>query len=158
MTKPLHQITFEFTGPEEQREFLSGKPLPPGEKKKRGRKSTKDVVEDEPEVPEDAVLYQKQYYSISEAAAMLKLNASVLRFWDGEFEMELRKNKKGDRFYKPDDIKNLLLIYDLLRRRKFTVEGAKEFLKKNKQANEKYAAIQSLQRLRQFLLEIKAHL
>jgi hypothetical protein len=42
------------------------------------------------------------------------------------------------------------LIYDLVRRRKFTLEGAKEFLKKNKQAKEKHEVIQSLQKIRSF--------
>ncbi len=72
--------------------------------------------------------------------------------------MELRKNRKGDRFFKPTDIKTLLLIHDLLRRRKFTIEGAKEYLRQNKQAEQKHEMIQSLQRLRSFLLELKAHL
>ena len=42
------------------------------------------------------------------------------------------KNKKGDRYFRPVDVKNLVLIYDLLRRRKFTIDGARDFLKKNK--------------------------
>jgi hypothetical protein len=50
------------------------------------------------------------------------------------------------------------LIYDLLRRRKFTIEGAREYLKKNKKAEEKFAAIQSLQKIKGFLLELKANL
>ena len=72
--------------------------------------------------------------------------------------MEPRKNRKGDRFFRPVDIKNLVLIYDLLRRRKFTIEGAKDYLKKNKKAEEKFAAIRSLQKIRSFLLELKANL
>jgi hypothetical protein len=50
------------------------------------------------------------------------------------------------------------MIHDLLRRRKFTIEGAKDFLKKNKQAKEKYEMVQSLQKLRSFLLQLKANL
>jgi DNA-binding transcriptional MerR regulator len=72
--------------------------------------------------------------------------------------LEPRKNRKGDRLFKPTDIKNLQLIYDLLRRRKFTLEGAKEYMKGTRQADEKYVLIQSLQKLRGFLLELKAHL
>lgn len=68
------------------------------------------------------------------------------------------KTGRATVFFKPTDVKNLQLIYDLLRRRKFTIEGAKEYLKKNKQADERYQLIQSLQRLRSFLLELKAHL
>jgi hypothetical protein len=50
------------------------------------------------------------------------------------------------------------MIYDLLRRRKFTIEGAKDYLKKNKKAEEKFEMIQSLQKIRSFLLELKASL
>ncbi|MBD0332070.1 MAG: MerR family transcriptional regulator [Chitinophagaceae bacterium] len=111
------------------------------------------------EVPDDEILFQKQYYSIGEVADMFKVNTSLLRYWESEFDIiNPRKNRKGDRFFRPADIKNLQLIYDLLRRRKFTIEGAKDYLKKNQRADEKYAMIQSLQRLRTFLLELKAHL
>jgi DNA-binding transcriptional MerR regulator len=163
MSKPLNQITFEFSG--EQQEFLSGNPIPPKnvvkQKSPRGRKSLKEaeISLDNVAVPDDEILFQKQYYSIGEVATMFGVNTSLVRFWENEFDiLEPRKNRKGDRFFKPSDIKNLQLIYDLLRRRKFTMEGAKDYLKKNKQADERYAMIQSLQKLRSFLLELKAHL
>ena len=170
MGKQLPQITFDFSSEseekkEEPKEFLSGQPLPqpkpPAPKSTRGRKSLKEVEAEAElvEVPEDEILFQKQYYSIGEVAAMFKVNTSLIRFWENEFDiLEPRKNRKGDRFFKPDDVKNLQMIYDLLRRRKFTIEGAKDFLKKNKQAKEKYEMVQSLQRLRSFLLELKANL
>src|SRR5262245_18873573 len=128
---------------------------------KRGRKSLKevDLQSDLLQVPEDEVLFQKQYYSIGEVAAMFRENQSLIRYWETEFDiLQPRKNRKGDRFFRPVDIKNLLLIYDLLRRRKFTIEGAKEYLKKNKKAEEKFAMIQSLEKLKSFLLELKANL
>jgi DNA-binding transcriptional MerR regulator len=164
MAKELGQITFDFSG-EREKEFLSGNLVPPKQiekpKSTRGRKSLKEAETslDNVNVPEDEILFQKQYYSIGEVAAMFSVNTSLIRFWENEFDiLEPRKNRKGDRFFKPSDVKNLLLIYDLLRRRKFTIEGAKEYLKKNKQADERYHLIQSLQRLRTFLLELKAHL
>ena len=163
MSKSLNQITFEFTG--EEQEFLSGNPVPlknvVKQKSPRGRKSLKDaeISLDNVAVPEDEILFKKQYYSIGEVATMFGVNTSLIRFWENEFDiLEPRKNRKGDRFFKPSDIKNLQLIYDLLRRRKFTIEGAKDYLKKNKQADERYAMIKSLQMLRSFLLELKAHL
>jgi DNA-binding transcriptional MerR regulator len=130
-------------------------------KSTRGRKALKDIEAevDLVEVPEDEILFQKQYYSIGEVAAMFKVNISLIRFWENEFDiLEPRKNRKGDRFFRPIDIKNLQMIHDLLRRRKFTIEGAKDFLKKNKQAKEKYEMVQSLQKLRSFLLQLKANL
>ena len=137
-------------------------------KSKRGRPSLKSISEkiDLIDIPEDDVLFKKQYYSIGDVARMFKENQSLIRYWETEFDiLQPRKNRKGDRFFRPIDIKNLVLIYDLLRRRKFTIEGAKDFLKKNKNAkpgaepvDEKFQAIQSLTRIRSFLLELRANL
>lgn len=128
---------------------------------KRGRRSLKDIAihADLVSIPPDDVLFQKQYYSIGEVAVMFRENQSLIRYWETEFDiLQPRKNKKGDRFFRPVDIKNLVLIYDLLRRRKFTIEGAKDYLKKNKKAEQKFAVIQSLEQIKGFLLELKANL
>ena len=133
------------------------------EKKKstRGRKSLKDIEigADLIQIPPDDILFQKQYYSIGDVARMFRENQSLIRYWETEFDiLQPRKNRKGDRFFRPVDIKNLVMIYDLLRRRKFTIEGAKDYLKKNKKAEEQFAMIQSLQKIKDFLLELKANL
>jgi DNA-binding transcriptional MerR regulator len=84
---------------------------------------------------------------------------SLIRYWATEFDvLQPRKNRKGDRFFRPVDVKNLVLIYDLLRRRKFTIDGARDFLKKGDKAEQRMAAIQSLKQIRQFFLEMKATL
>ena len=133
----------------------------PAKKSTRGRKSLKalDAEADLVNIPDDETLFQRQYYSIGEVADMFGVNQSLLRFWENEFDIiQPRKNRKGDRHFRPIDIKNLELIYDLLRRRKLTIEGAKDFLKKNSKAKEHFEMIQSLQSLKGFLLEIKATL
>ena len=165
MDKSLSQITFEFFGASEDAALPVQPPQVPVEhvqaKPARGRKSLKDMEADagQVEVPEDEILFQKQYYSIGEVASMFRVNTSLIRYWENEFDiLEPRKNRKGDRFFKPSDVKNLLMIHDLLRRRKFTIEGAREYIKKNKQAKEKFEMIQSMQKLRSFLLELKASL
>ena len=90
---------------------------------------------------------------------MFQVNASLLRFWESEFDIiKPRKNRKGDRHFRPVDIKNLQLIYDLLRRRKLTIDGARDFIRNNKKSQERFAMIQSLQKIKGFLLEIKASL
>jgi DNA-binding transcriptional MerR regulator len=130
-------------------------------KSTRGRKSLKTIDEGAEliNIPPDEVLFQKQYYAIGEVAEMFHVNQSLLRFWETEFDIiQPRKNRKGDRHFRPVDIKNLLLIHDLLRRRKLTIEGAKDFLKKNKRSPERFAMIQSLQKIKGFILEIKATL
>jgi len=133
----------------------------PAKKSTRGRKSLKalDAEADLVNIPDDETLFQRQYYSIGEVAEMFGVNQSLLRFWENEFDIiQPRKNRKGDRHFRPIDIKNLELIYDLLRRRKLTIEGAKDFLKKNNKASAHFEMIQSLQSLKGFLLEIKAAL
>ncbi|MBS1509750.1 MAG: MerR family transcriptional regulator [Bacteroidetes bacterium] len=111
------------------------------------------------EVPDDAVLFEKMYYSIGTVADMFKVNQSLIRFWENEFDvLKPRKNGKGDRLFRPEDVKNLKLIYHLLRERKYTIEGAKEFLKNNKKAEQKFAMIESLKKLKGFLHELKASL
>jgi DNA-binding transcriptional MerR regulator len=128
---------------------------------KRGRPSLKDIDAnaDLVQIPPDEILFQKQYYSIGEVAKWFRVNQSLVRYWETEFDiLEPRKNRKGDRFFRPVDVKNLLLIYDLLRRRKFTLEGAKDYLKNSKKAEEKFAMIQSLEKIKAFFLELKASL
>ena len=128
---------------------------------KRGRPSLKemDINADLVQIPPDEILFQKQYYSIGQVAKWFRVNQSLVRYWETEFDiLEPRKNRKGDRFFRPVDVKNLLLIYDLLRRRKFTLEGAKDYLKNAKKAEEKFAMIQSLERIKAFFLELKATL
>jgi DNA-binding transcriptional MerR regulator len=157
MAKELPQIVFDFNGEAGKDE----KPVPGSDedvaavKSRKGRELPSNGT---PEIPPDEILFTKQYYPIGEVAQMFHVNISLLRYWEGEFNFKLRKNKKGDRFFTPEDIKTLQLIYDLLRRRKFTLEGAREFLRNAKGADEKYKMIESLQRLRGFLLELKAHL
>jgi DNA-binding transcriptional MerR regulator len=131
-------------------------------KSKRGRKSYKEIDAelDLVEVPEDEVLQQKMYYSITEVAKWFKVNASLLRYWENEFDiLKPRKNRKGDRLFRPEDIKNLQVIYYLLRNRKFSLEGAKKYLRNNRQqADVNIQLAQSLTKFRSFLLELKANL
>jgi DNA-binding transcriptional MerR regulator len=141
-------------------------PVPKPKKKNnkkpnRGRMSLKDMDAgvDLIEVPEDDVLFEKMYYPIGTVAGMFKVNHSLIRFWENEFDiLKPKKNGKGDRLFRPEDVKNLKLIYHLLRERKYTIEGAKDFLKNNKKKDEKFAMIESLKKLKFFLNDLKANL
>ena len=166
----LEQITFAFDDPSEKKgdkkksgvSKQTSKTLSSPEKIKspRGRKNLKDIVDNDAiEIPEDEILFKKSYYSIGDVAAMFNENASLIRYWENEFDiLKPKKNSKGDRFFRPEDVKNLKLIHHLLRQRKYTIEGAKEFLKSNKTAADKFNMIQSLQKLKSFLNELKASL
>lgn len=130
-------------------------------KSTRGRKSIR-VLEREADlvdVPEDEILFAKQYYAMNEVAAMFRVNLSLLRYWENEFDiLKPRKNRKGDRHFRPEDIKSLQLIYYLLRQKKYTLDGAKDYLKNKDKAEQKHRAVLALEKIRSFLLEIKAGL
>lgn len=129
---------------------------------KRGRKSFReiDTEVDLIEIPDEETLKQKLYYSISEVAGWFKVNTSLLRYWENEFDvLQPRKTRKGDRLFRVEDIKNLQLIYFLLRQRKFSIEGARNYLKQNKnQADVQLQLVQSLTKFKSFLLELRAGL
>lgn len=153
------------TGAEEKKYVQLIKPLSKKSDKKpskRGRKSFKEINLDVAllEIPDDETLAQKQYYSITEVAEWFHVNSSLLRFWEKEFDiLKPRKNRKGDRMFRPDDIKNLRIIYYLLRQQKYSMEGAKQFLKDNhKRAEMQTRLVETLTKLRSFLLELKANL
>jgi len=84
----------------------------------------------------------KRYYSISEVAEMMELKAHILRFWESEFSaLRPRKNRAGNRAYTERDIKIVRLIKNLLYEEKFTIEGAKNRLKKNRELIDEQLAL-----------------
>ncbi|MEO0000911.1 MAG: hypothetical protein RL766_957 [Bacteroidota bacterium] len=112
-----------------------------------------------PEIPADEILFSKQYYPISEVAGMFGVNISLLRYWEKEFNIiKPRKNRKGDRLFRPADIKNLKLIHFLLKEKKYTIKGAKDFLKNGKSVTEKFEAVAVLKGIRTMLVELKSAL
>lgn len=71
----------------------------------------------------------KMYYSISEVSDMTGVKAHVLRYWESEFPtLRPKKNRAGNRNYRPKDIKAVLVIRDLLYKEKFTISGARKKL------------------------------
>lgn len=102
----------------------------------------------------------KRYYSIGELAKAFNVNASLLRFWDKEFDiLKPRKNAKGNRMFTPEDVKNIQLIYHLVKERGFTLEGAKIHLKEGqKKTLDKFEIINKLESIKAQLLHIKGEL
>ncbi|OAD46854.1 MerR family transcriptional regulator [Polaribacter atrinae] len=77
-------------------------------------------------------LPEKRYYKIGEVAKAFDVNTSLVRFWEKEFDIiKPKKNAKGNRLFTQDDIKNFKLIFNLVKERGFTLEGAKQKLKKD---------------------------
>ncbi len=71
----------------------------------------------------------KLYRSISEVSEMVGVAPHVLRYWETQFSMlRPRKNRAGNRMYRPDEIKLLMEIKELLYQRRFTIAGARRRL------------------------------
>jgi DNA-binding transcriptional MerR regulator len=129
---------------------------------KRGRKSFASMEGDidKLNVPSNEVLAKKLYYPIGEVAAWFNVNTSLIRYWEKEFkQLQPRKTRKGDRLFRAQDIAFLKQIYYLLREKKYSIDGAKTYLKNNKEkADKDLALLNSLQHLKTFLVSLKSSL
>ena len=105
-------------------------------------------------------LPEKRYYSIGELATYFQVNASLLRFWEKEFDiLKPKKNAKGNRMFTPQDVKHLHTIFYLVKEKGFTLDGAKEYLKNSsKEPLTILEIIQKLQNIKQQLVQIKNNL
>ena len=99
----------------------------------------------------------KLYYSISEVAKMFDVNESLLRFWEKEFPIiKPKKNAKGSRQYRKEDIENIRLIYHLVKEKGMTLLGARQKLKDNKEDTiQAIEIIDRLKEIREELLKMK---
>ena len=111
-------------------------------------------------MPYKEKVIEKKYYTIGEVAEMLNVATSLIRFWEGEFDIiKPKKNRKGNRQFTKDDIDNVKLIYHLVKEKGYTLQGAKEMLKNSNEAiKDKMQMIESLRKVRAFLVEIKEDL
>ena len=72
---------------------------------------------------------EKTYRSISEVSDLLSIKPHVLRYWETQFTMlKPRKNRAGNRMYRPEEIKLLYTIKELLYARRYTIAGARKTL------------------------------
>lgn len=103
---------------------------------------------------------EKVYYSIGELAEMFKVNTSLIRFWEKEFDIiKPHKNKKGNRLFTKEDIDNFHIIYHLVKERGLTLKGAKMKLKENREDTiNNFQVIKSLNDIKEILLEIRESL
>jgi DNA-binding transcriptional MerR regulator len=100
---------------------------------------------------------EKLYYSIGEVSELFEVNASLIRFWESEFDcLKPQKNKKGNRLFTKEDINTIRIIYHLVKEKGYTLQGAREKMKQNREDVEKQIEIiDSLQKIKSFLLELK---
>jgi len=108
----------------------------------------------------DINLHEKRYYKIGEVAKAFNVNTSLVRFWEKEFEIiKPKKNAKGNRLFTSSDVSNFKLIYNLVKERGFTLEGAKQKLKKNPHGTIKnHEIVSRLESVKAELIQIKNQL
>jgi DNA-binding transcriptional MerR regulator len=105
-------------------------------------------------------LPEKRYYKIGEVAKAFSVNTSLIRFWEKEFDIiKPKKNAKGNRLFTQEDIKNFKLIFNLVKERGFTLEGAKQKLKNNPESTfDRQEIITRLEGVKAELIKIKNQL
>ena len=105
-------------------------------------------------------LPEKRYYTIGEVAKAFGVNTSLLRFWEKEFkEIQPQKKTSGVRKYTPNDVKNIELIFHLLKEKGMTIEGAKNQLKVSKSSQEnKMEVLKKLERIKNELESLRDNL
>ncbi len=88
---------------------------------------------------------------------MFNVNTSLIRYWEKEFDIiKPKKNKKGNRFFTIEDINNFYLIYELVKERGMTLNGAKKKLRENKDDTvSNFEIVKILKQVREMLGEIK---
>lgn len=97
------------------------------------------------------------FYSIGEVARMFDINESTLRYWEKEFSiLSPKKNAKGTRHYKREDIETIRLIHRLLKEQGMTLAGAKQKLKDNKaKAVQQVEIVKRLKSIKENLLSMQ---
>ncbi|MBK8620302.1 MAG: MerR family transcriptional regulator [Saprospiraceae bacterium] len=98
----------------------------------------------------------KLYFTIGEVSDILQIPASMIRYWENEFDvLKPHKNSKGDRRYTKSDIGKLQNIYHLVKEKGFTLDGAKKELAKNLVEGEQNDLYSKLLELKKRLISIK---
>ncbi|MFN8863058.1 MAG: MerR family transcriptional regulator, partial [Flavobacteriales bacterium] len=95
------------------------------------------------------------YYSIGEVADMFEVNSSLIRFWEKEFpQLQPRKNNRGNRVYNKKDIELFRKIHHLVKEKGYTLEGAKNALRKRQVLDSNETLAGKLLRVRTELMNI----
>ena len=103
---------------------------------------------------------EKKYFTIGEVAEELNVATSLIRFWESEFDIiKPKKNRKGNRQFTKEDIKNVKLIYHLVKEKGYTLQGARDFIKNGvDDASGKIELVESLKQVRSFLVKLRESL
>lgn len=101
-------------------------------------------------------LPEKLYYNIGEISKAFEIKPSLLRFWEKEFDiLKPKKNISGTRKYSSVDLKNIKLIYDLVKVKGYTLEGARKKLESSKEI---FEVVKKLEKIKSKLINIEKEL
>lgn len=101
----------------------------------------------------------KTLYTIGEVAEMMGEAPSLIRFWEKEFpQLKPFKSEKGTRKYTQADVQLLKLIHHLVKRKGMTLEGARQYLKKQHNTGQQAELLEKLENVKRFLVELKQSL
>jgi DNA-binding transcriptional MerR regulator len=105
----------------------------------------------------DETVREKLYYSIGEVAGMLGVQTSAVRYWEKEFDiLKPKKNRKGNRMFTPEDLRNIKIIHHLLKEKGMTIAGAKKKMSENPESVSKtMEVIDSLRKIRDMLTGLR---
>lgn len=106
---------------------------------------------------------EKLFYTMGEVAELFDVNQSLIRYWEAQFGvLRPKRNRKGNRLFTPEDIRNLKLIYHLVKERGMTLDGAKKAMRTATAAGVEMdrdaELMERLQRIRSLLEEVREEL
>lgn len=79
----------------------------------------------------------QEFYSIGEVCALTELKPHVLRYWEGQFRfLHPAKNRSGNRVYSRREVELILLVKHLLHTEKYTIEGARQRLDRERRGRQ----------------------
>ena len=90
----------------------------------------------------EIVIPDKLYFRIGEVAALCRLPAYVLRFWETEFsQLKPVKSSTGQRMYRKRDVESVVRIKRLLYDDGFTIAGARLHLREETKSERNQTAL-----------------
>ena len=102
-------------------------------------------------------LPEKLYYNIGEISNAFGVKPSLIRLWEKEFNIiNPKKSNKGTRKFSIKDVEKINLIYSLVKKKGYTLEGAKKQILNGENGN--LDVLKRLQKIRLELLRMKDEL
>ncbi|MCP4748427.1 MAG: MerR family transcriptional regulator [Desulfobacteraceae bacterium] len=101
-------------------------------------------------------LPDKLYFRIGEVSRIAGVPSSVLRFWENEFPLiKPQRTDSGQRLYRKIDVETVLTVKQLLYEKKYTIKGARQFLKKQNTTEKLNSGAAILNEIRMELTNIR---